>query len=283
MTQPGSRPRFASALREGVRLRDVLLLSFVPVLLVAIYRLPETRRRSLAFSYLDPTALTAWTAHFVHLDPGHLIANLLGYVVLATVGYLLATLAGRRGLFAVMLTTYLLVFPPVLSLLNLAVPRPAITYGFSGVNMALAGVLPLVLVEFVGARLFPLVRPRDAPGLFFLVMTLIALVAIPTTTTTLAIAVGAGLAALLYGTSFLRSAWSARRGEDRGTHRIGGPLGGWLELGAVGLLVAIGYPLIGFPADPAGGGRVVNLYVHLLGYSLAFIGPYVGLEIGVLE
>lgn len=39
-------------------------------------------------------------------------------------------------------------------------------------------------------------------------------------------------------------------------------------------------PIVGFPADPTGAGSVVNRYVHLLGFYLAFIGPFALLTTG---
>jgi len=120
--------------------------------LLAIFTLPESTRRSLAFAYADPTAVTAFTAHYVHLDVGHLAGNVAGYALLAGVGYALAVLGDSRRFFLTALATFLLVFPFVLSALNLAVPRDAIGFGFSGINMALAGLLPLLLGTYARER-----------------------------------------------------------------------------------------------------------------------------------
>jgi hypothetical protein len=48
-------------------------------------------------------------------------------------------------------------------------------------------------------------------------------------------------------------------------------------------VIAVGYPVVGFPSDPAGGGSVVNLYVHLLGFCLGFIAPFALLAAGVFD
>jgi len=42
-----------------------------------------------------------------------------------------------------------------------------------------------------------------------------------------------------------------------------------------GAVVLAVFPLAAFPTDPAAAGRVVNVYVHLLGYALGFITSYV--------
>ena len=281
MSGPQERTGFVDALRRRVRLLDVALLAVVPVVMLAVYVLPYPLKRSLAFSYVDPSPITAVTAHYVHLSPGHLVANLAGYAVIASVGYLLAVLADRRRLFGLSMVVYLVVFPPVLSALNLAVPRPAITYGFSGVNMAIAGLLPLLLAGYLGRRLMGTVSGRDAPALFFLVMALIALVAIPRRPSTLIVAAGSGLVALVYTGRLVVDA-AAGSGNIVGFDRESGPIAGWVELGAAGVVVAIGYPLVGFPTDVTGPGLVVNLYVHTLGYSIAFIVPYIAFELGLL-
>ncbi|KPN31212.1 hypothetical protein SY89_01955 [Halolamina pelagica] len=177
MVRPGDRS-FTAALRDAVRLRDCLALSVVPALALATFALPIGRRESLAFVYRDPSLLTAYTAHVVHFEASHLAANLLGYVLVAGFAYVLAGLAGHRRLFGVTAATFLVAFPPVLSVLNLAVPRDAVGYGLSGVNMAFSGLLALVLVAY-GARLDGRIRVRDAPALFFAVIVTISLVALP--------------------------------------------------------------------------------------------------------
>jgi len=123
---------FRRELVAGVRLVDLLALAAVPVVLGAVFALPESTRRSLAFAYTDPTVRTAFTAHYVHLDVDHLAGNVAGYVVLAGVGYALAVLAGCRRFFMVALATFLAAFPVVLSALNLAVPRNAISLDSPG-------------------------------------------------------------------------------------------------------------------------------------------------------
>lgn len=281
MTDSRNSRSFLEAIRRDVRRREVASLAVVPAVMLAVSLLPVPVKRSFAFSYVDPSPITAVTAHYVHLSQGHLLANVLGYLVLVTIGYLLAVLAGRRRMFTVSLVVYLLAFPPILSTLNLVVPREAIMYGFSGVNMAIAGLLPLLLTTYVGRRLLGPVRGRDAPALFFLVMALVAVIAIPRQPVTLLVAIGSGLAALAYAADLYERFHDSPDG-DRGASIGDGSTRGWLELAVVGGIIAVGYPLIGFPSDPSGAGLVVNVYVHALGYSLAFIVPYVAFELGVL-
>ena len=274
-TSAGTTGVRATLVKE-VRPVDVVLLSLVPAAAVVVFFLPEPLRGSLAFSYVDPRPLTAVTATFVHLRLEHLLANLLGYGFVVGTGYVLAVLADRRRLFGTAAVTYLLAVGPLLWVLNLAVPRPAVGFGLSGVNMAFAGLLPIVLVAFARRRLSDAVRPRHAPLPFFLVLTGVALIAVPTSTMTAGIALLSGVLAVVYAASLVTA---LRRGSGRDSRRGGW----WLETAVVGAVLTIVYPLIGFPSEPAGGAGVVNLYVHFLGYGLAFIGPYVALEAGLFD
>jgi hypothetical protein len=269
------RPPFFVAVRSVVRLRDGIALATVPAVLCAAFLLPAPRRRSLVFEYADPSPVAAVAAHFVHFDPGHLLANVVGYALVAGVAYLLAALAGCRRLFGVAATTYLLGFPPVLSVLNLAVPRDAVGYGFSGINMAFVGVLPVLLAVYANRRLDPRVRVRHAPGLFVAVLGGVAL-SLPPTRGSVAVLGIAAAATLLYAWAVL----SSLRATDRAA--VGGSVTGWLDLFVLGVGTVLGYALVGFSAAPVVRGAVVNRYVHLLGFCLAFLVPYVGIEVGVL-
>jgi len=79
----------------------------------------------------------------------------------------------------VALATFLAAFPVVLSALNLAVPRNAIGFGFSGINMALAGLLPLLLAVYARERFSPQASIRALPAVFFPLVGWMALLALP--------------------------------------------------------------------------------------------------------
>jgi len=275
---------FRRELVAGVRLGDLLVLALVPVVLGAVFALPESTRRSLAFAYTEPTALTAFTAHYVHLEAGHLAGNVAGYCLLAGVGYALAVLGGSRRFFLTALATFLLAFPFVLSGLNLAVPRDAIGFGSSGINMALAGLLPLLLGTYARERFAPGASLRALPAVFFALVGWIALLALPLSTTGPGLAglatgvTGAVLAVLYLSTSGIEIRETAREGLREIASRPGEG-----DLFAVGAVLVVGYPVVGFPSDPTGAGSVVNLYVHLLGFCLAFIGPFALLAVGAFE
>jgi hypothetical protein len=271
-------------LAAGVQLVDVLVLAAVPVLLGAVFTLPESTRRSLAFAYTDPTVQTAFTAHYVHLAPGHLAGNVAGYVLLAGVGYGLAVAAGYRRFFLIALATFLLAFPFVLSGLNLAVPRNAIGFGFSGINMALSGLLPLLLGAYARERIVPGASISALPAVFFALVGWIALLALPLSAVDIGVAsIATGVAGALLAVLYASSAGIPIRASAGDIVRGVASRPGDGELFVVGAILVVGYPVVGFPTDPAVAGSVVNLYVHFLGFCLAFIGPFALLATGTFE
>ena len=271
-------------LLASVRAVDVLALLAVPAALIAVFALPEATRRSLAFAYRDPTLLSAFTAHYVHLGADHLLGNLAGYGLLAGAGYALAVLSGRRRLFLTAFATYLGAFPFALSALNLAVPRDAVGFGFSGVNMALGGLLPILWYCYARDRFFPSAPVAALPAVFFGLVGWIALLALPVSTQGIGLAglatgvAGALLAALYAASNDVRFPPPVREHARAVASRPG-----YGDLLVVTAVVAVGYPVVGFPSDPGGGGSVVNLYVHLLGFCLGFIAPFALLAGGVFD
>lgn len=274
-------PDFTSALQKAVRVRDLLLLAVPPAVLLAVFSLPLETREAYTFSYTHPDLVTAFAANFVHLSRVHLLGSLAAYLLLVGVGYTLAVLASHRRLFGVTMVVYLLGLPPVLSVLNLAAPRDAVTYGFSGINMALAGLLAPLLVTYAGQWLYPELTVRDSPPLFFVGMAVVALFGVPASALTVGVAVASVGAALLYRFPSPRRLKSTYRW----LRRPGSPVrqSGWFELIVIGLLIYGGFLLVGFPANPRSGQTVVNSYVHLVGFALGYLVPYIALELGLFE
>lgn len=277
-------PTFATVVWRLVRPSELVVLAVLPAVLAGAYLLPVETKRALAFAYADPTVTTAYAAHFVHLDGEHLLANLLGYALVVPTTYLLAVLAGRRRLFWTMFATVTLAGPFVLSGLNLAVPRNAIGYGFSGLNMAFFGVLPVALFSYVRPLFVSELRPRYLPMLFFVVVAIVSGIALPIPDATRAIAIGSGLLAIGYGTLVIAREREARQRlarENRARKRLERPARsprtfGYVELAAAGVVLLVGYPLVGFPSELLAANRVVNLYVHFLGFALTFVAAFVG-------
>ena len=255
-------------------LLDVFPIVAVAALLVGVYSLPAPVKREFVFDYGTPTLLTAYTAHFVHFSVAHLAGNLAAFVLVAGTMYALLVRAGGRRVFFVFGATLFIAFPVTLSVLNLAVPRDGVTYGFSGLNMAISGFLPVAIATHVERRLD---RPVDGAVLlvaFFASVGYIAAIALPRSTHSNAVAlvaVGVVLgSALRYDVSF-RSGLSFVR---RCLGRFGGPE----ALSTVGVGVWAVLLSAGFPETVADESAVTNIYVHFLGYALGFTSAYLAYE-----
>ena len=103
---PSDEP-FVDAVRRGVRPLDVAILLLPAVMLLGVGLLPWELRKQLAFSYTEPTLLTAFTAHFVHADSIHLFRNVAGYLLVVPTVYVLSILADRRQLFYIVFVVVL--------------------------------------------------------------------------------------------------------------------------------------------------------------------------------
>lgn len=259
---------FVVAVRRRGRVADGLALGAVPAVLVGVFVLSRSTRVSLGFAYTDPTLSTAYTAHFVHLSVGHLLTNLLVYLLVAPTVYLLCLLAGEHGhrLFRAAFPTFLGVFPFVLSALNLVFLRDRLSVGFSGVNMALFGLLPLALSMYADAQFDDDLDGTQSPLLFFAGMAIVALVAVPPTMQSLGIALAAVLSSVLYFEGVLGEVSFPGLEDLRAVSRRPG----YFELLVVGASLFVLIPVVAF-ANARVGGDVVNLYTHLLGFAMAFM------------
>ncbi|GAB3416227.1 hypothetical protein GCM10027435_13220 [Haloparvum alkalitolerans] len=264
---------------------DAVALAVPPLVMVGVFALPVETRRALAFQYTDPTVVTAFAAHYVHLTVGHLLANLIGYGLLAGVGYAAALLGGRRRFYLTALATDLLAFPFVLSALNLAVPRHAVGYGFSGINMAILGVLPLVAAAYARTQLLAASERDLRPAAFFLLVGWMGLLALPIGGGDALVGTAATTASAVIGAGYLYAAIRGTEGRrlPREWARAVTARRGYGDLFAVAGALLVAYPAVGFPVDPATGTSVLNLYVHLLGFCLGFIGPYIALAAGLFD
>jgi len=262
----------------------------VPAVLVAVMWLPLSVRESLVFQYTQPTVRTAFASSFVHLGMDHLAVNLLGYALVVPIAYLLSVVTGVRRQFRVVFVSLTLSCPVLLAYLNLTIVRQSGSVGFSGLLLALYGYLPLLIARHLEAEFDIGPRQKTAPLLFFVGVTLISVltlgavltfgVTVPDGAASVAVTdvlvktlVGL-IAALvlviaLYGVSLLDEDRSLRsKARDAASRQ------GHFELAVAATVLFLVLPLTTFPVDPVVNGRVLNLYVHLLGYAMGFISVY---------
>lgn len=250
-----------------MRLADIAVLASVPVVVVLISSLPAPTRTSLLFRYDTPTLLTAFAAHYTHFTPAHLLENVASYLLVAPLAYGLALAAGKRRQFAILLPVFLLAFPVLLSLLNLAIPRPGVGGGLSAINAAFVGYIAIALAGSLD-QFAPAGTTVRSPALFFFAIAAIALKAVPTTalTTTLA-----GVAVLAGGLFLLHP--DDPRDRLEAVRRLARTPGRF-ELWLAAFLAFAAYPLLAFPPGLTASGDVVNGYAHLLGFALGAMATY---------
>lgn len=271
-------------------LADVALILAVPAVLVAAMALPLPVRESLVFEYTRPTVRTAFLSSFVHLGTEHLAVNLLGYALVVPVAYLLSLATGSQRQFRVVFVSLLLTCPVLLAYLNLTIVRQSGSVGFSGLLLSLYGYLPLLIARHVDQQFDLGTERTTAPLLFFAGVTLISVLtlgavltfgvtvpngAVSVSVTDVLVKTLVGLIAALllilalYGVSLADEGVSLRSDLRRAVAQEG-----HFELAVAALVLFLALPVTTFPVDPVLNGRVLNLYVHLLGYALGFISVY---------
>jgi hypothetical protein len=258
-------------LREAVHPADVLLVLVVPVVLGLVFTLPTPTRESLALSTDAPTVVSAYAAHFVHIDPGHLSGNLIVYVLIVPTAYLLAALGNRRWTFLLPFVAVVALFPFGLSALHLVAGTPGQVLGFSGLNMAFVGMVPLFETIYL-SRLDGDVRLDHAPALFFAGAAVIAFRLVPEDPARLVTTAAAAVVAL----AFAGYAWRGLSGETI-AELAARSVEFELVVGAV--VVFFLAVSLGFPADPVRSNGVVGVYTHLAGYAAGFVATYTVLRV----
>lgn len=253
---------------------DVSPIVAVAALLVGVYTLPTAFQEKFVFEYGAPTLVTAYTAHFVHFSPTHLVGNIAAFTLVTGTMYALSVRADRRRIFFMFGATLLISFPVALSALNLAIPRDGVTYGFSGLNMALVGFLPVVVATHVERELG---YPIDGPVLlavFFASAGYIGAVALPWSIHSAGVTVAATALAVGFLFRYVASVHHCLTLTRSFLGQPGGP-----EISAViGVVVWSVLVSIGFPEAIAEGSTITNIYVHFLGYALGFITAYLAYE-----
>lgn len=267
----GTHPPLSTAdgRRGSVAPVEILGLLVVPVEALGVYLLPVDLRTSLVFRYDDPGVVAAFASNYLHFSLAHLVTNLLGYLLVVPLAYLLSVSNGHRGRFWTVFATVALVLPVPLSYLNLAMPRTRAGFGMSGLVLALLGYALVELAAFVTARVTDEVRADDAPVLFFLATAFLSLPHTHVVWGRLTLGLSL-LGVSLYAVRLVGSSPAFVRGlialdDERGS----------VELLLTGVLGTFGLFLLAFPSDPASPSGRVNVYVHFLGFSIGFIATYV--------
>jgi hypothetical protein len=163
----------------------------------------------------------------------------------------------------------LIVLPVPLSYLNLAIRRPGVGLGFSGLNMALFGFLVVEFAEYLDQYFTSHFGVENAPAFFFSVT---AFVAVPHTDSiwgqsVVAVSV---FAAVAYSMAFLLSYCPSIDGFKETVNKQG-----YFELLLVAGALSPAFVTIAFPRNPTTESGIVNIYIHLVGFCIGFIAVYI--------
>lgn len=257
---------------------DVGLIVSISVVLIVLFSLSLETKRTLAFSYTEPTLLTAFTSHYIHFSVVHLLVNVIGYSLIVSTVYLCAIAANRRTQFFVVFTVFLLFLPFVLSAFNLVFPRAGIGVGFSGVIMAFLGYLPIVLTTLLGTQLDLSMNGIHSSWLFFFGFAIIAVAAVPGL-----YGIGIAVVAVLSGILFLLPVIEKVHQEGIQSETVGLFEAGSAEFLMVALVTFLTYPIIAFPRDTTVIGGQINVYSHALGFCFGYLTTYVTVLAGGFE
>lgn len=264
-----------ASIAANASVADAALLAAVPVVLVAVFALPEATREAYVLDYRAPTAAAAYASHFVHFGAAHLAGNVAAYALAVVPAYCYCVAADRRSDFLAVFGAVIAIFPYALSGLNAVFVRPSVGYGFSGLAMAFLGFLPVALAAYTRERLLPAVTLDHAPLLFFAGAGIVAVLAALAARTARLPLAAVGIAAVgvaVYG-------WSLWRSVDGASLRAAAGRAGDAEFAGAGVVLVLAAPFVAFPPDAAGSGYVLNVYTHLLGFCLGFVVPFVALRV----
>ncbi|MXR50744.1 hypothetical protein GRX03_03875 [Halovenus sp. WSH3] len=262
---------FWHAVAAASHLADIAAIISIPLFLVGIFFLPPSIRESFVFETANPTVQAAYGSHFVHRQQFHLLGNLSVYLLVVPITYLLCLLGGRRQLFWITFTVLLTLFPIVLSVMQLLFPRHRSILGFSGINAGFFGFLCVAWVLYAGQRFIGSTSIRYAPAIPLLLTGVIALITLPDRAWRLEIAAASIMLGSLYVLLWITNT------ENLSNNRIRAGLTrfGFAELAGAGFGLLVSYPFVGFRSVVTARSGVLDVYIHLLGYSLAFIVVFV--------
>ncbi|MFB6211627.1 MAG: hypothetical protein ABEI76_08830 [Halobacteriales archaeon] len=264
-------PGLVRKIREDSHGLDLLILLLPVGSMIGLFAAPTAIRQAAVFAHTRPTLVAAFSTHYAHLTQSHLIDNLLIYGLVVPTTYVLSVMADRRQLYFVVLLTFLVVFPFVLTASSFVIVRRGTLTGFSAIGMAFGGFLPVVLTRYLDQQFRGPIDISQSPGLFFLGLSVVAYLTVPVQRFRLPLV---GVTALI-GIAYLWRPFQEINRSRRGTVFGVTAKGGYVELVVFSLLAYVIALVVGFHPPSDTGATVVNLYLQFLGFSFGFIGSYI--------
>lgn len=263
---------FHVTVRSRCERRDAALIAVVPIVLVGVFALPATVKEQFVLSTENPAVDTAYVSNFVHFGVGHVLSNVLAYLLLSSTTYLCFLLGERAQRFRVGTVAFLTVLPVALSALHVAVADPIDVYGFSGVNMAYLGFLALGVTTYLRERLALPLTLDHAMVLFFSNAILVTALAVPPQ---YGVPMAFGLATIGVSVYGYDAVTELTEHSTRGVRRASTEHSpGHAALAVAAVFLYYGLPFLAFPPASLSGDVIANYYVHFLGFCFGFMVPF---------
>jgi hypothetical protein len=233
-----------------------LAFGAIPLLLLAVGALPEGVQQRWMLRMSDPIGPQLYLSNFVHGDIQHLSNNILSFLLVMAIVFPLATLADRVQDVAVSSVVFLTAVPFVISLYSvttLSGTGAETIVGFSGIVAAYAGLLPVVLFQFVDATIQRVQVPTGGAGLMAVELSVVLWAAGLQTPTVLLLG---GVGALGLGLTLWRGREESRDAQQHEWFLLF--VGGGMFLALPALLI------VGVDAG-------TNVFGHLIGLICGFL------------
>lgn len=248
-----------------VRVPDLLLIMSVPLILSLVFILPKSIQNGLILEFGSPSIINLWSSAFLHRGLNHFIANTILYCILIVPIYSLFVLAQERTLFRFTFVSFLLVLPAVIALVNIAVINQGTGAGFSGIDSAFFGVLPLSFVLFIQNRISSEIEQRHSVPLFLMIASIIAFVYSGVFAFFCFLFVALSLAIYqIYQLGFP---------EIKKTVNNLLTMRGYLEMVVFSAALFLLSPVLLFPQEIVQQGHTVNILSHYVGLVFGFFEP----------
>jgi len=250
--------------------KEIGLIIALPVLLGVIhYALSGSAKQALAFSHDQFAIHTLFTAAYVHAGQGHLLNNVVGYLLATLYTYMLCVAAEERRWFWRTFVLFLLALPILVSLSSYLVFStwfPSITVvsrGFSGVVAGFGGFLLVALAVYVQNRYSTELGTVVGVSSFLVLMAIIDFIYAGRVRLVIAALLVAGITlqigSYLWQTDIDLGELDRRRIVQ--------------DVGAVVLVfLVLGYIIVSmFPAEIAQNGNATNIIAHAMGFLLGVV------------
>ncbi len=249
-------------------MKDLILISSIPIVLVLVFLMPSSVQEILTVNYENPFLLNFLTSAFVHSGVNHLAGNVVSYMVVITVLYLMCSLSGLKRNFRYFFLIFVFIFPFVLSGINFQLLEVETSMGFSGVDSAFLGFLPVVVFHYMDRKL-----DLDLGGSNSILLFLLG--------TEILVLIYAGLSTVFLVVLALIGFYSWRISQRADLNSLKESINrrGHFELSLVGILLFLGMTFSLFPKNIVVGGKAVNILSHYSGYFLGFFVPYFWFQI----